>query len=165
MEKSNKRKYGSHLTSTDVFREFILPTIRPILKDYIWIDLYAGEGNLILPILNEISLDEREEFFRDHMYLFDIQPSMIEKCIERAKSFDISNSVIKNNIRLRDNLGSFPEFLKKEKIPLFHVTNPPYLYLGYIRKHNETKLFLKHFENQNAGYQDLYQIAWDWFHR
>ena len=51
MEKSNKRMYGSHLTSTDIFQEYILPDIKPILKDYTWIDLYAGEGNLILPIL------------------------------------------------------------------------------------------------------------------
>ncbi|MFX1489904.1 MAG: N-6 DNA methylase, partial [Promethearchaeota archaeon] len=159
MEKSHKRKYGSHLTSTDIFQEYILPDIKPILKDYIWIDLYAGEGNLILPILDVIPIEEREEFFRGHIFLFDIQSTMVEKCIENAKSLGISKNTIKKNIRLRDNLESFPQFLKKEKLPIFHITNPPYLYLGYIRKHIETKSFLKHFANQNIGYQDLYQIA------
>ncbi|GAG55096.1 unnamed protein product, partial [marine sediment metagenome] len=49
--------------------------------------------------------------------------------------------------------------LKNEHLPLYHITNPPYLYLGYIRKHKETQEYLKLFEGKNEGYQDLYQIA------
>ena len=45
------------------------------------------------------------------------------------------------------------------KFPIFHITNPPYLYIGYIQKHEETKKHLKYFQNNNKGYQDLYQIA------
>ena len=43
-EKSIKRKFGSHLTSIDIFNQFILPDIKKLLLDYIWIDLYAGEN-------------------------------------------------------------------------------------------------------------------------
>ncbi len=158
-EKSIKRKYGSHLTSIDIFNQFILPDIKNLLLDYIWIDLYAGEGNLILPILNEISLNDRREFFKDHIYLFDVQPSMVNKCIVNAISYGIPEYLAKNNIKLRDNLENFPSFLKGKTFPIYHITNPPYLYLGYIRKHQETQNYLKYFENENEGYQDLYQIA------
>ncbi|MCK4687124.1 MAG: SAM-dependent DNA methyltransferase, partial [Candidatus Lokiarchaeota archaeon] len=158
-EKSIKRKFGSHITSIEIFNQFILPDIKKLLLDYIWIDLYAGEGNLILPILNEISLNDRREFFKDHIYLFDVQPSMVNKCIANAFSYGIPEYLAKNNIKLRDNLENFPSFLKRKNIPIFHITNPPYLYLGYIRKHQETQNYLKYFENENRGYQDLYQIA------
>jgi type I restriction-modification system DNA methylase subunit len=49
--------------------------------------------------------------------------------------------------------------LKDSPFPLFHITNPPYLYLGYIRKHKETQKYLEFFKGKNRGYQDLYQIA------
>ncbi|MFN3967146.1 MAG: hypothetical protein ACK4JE_05565 [Endomicrobiia bacterium] len=39
----------------------------------------------------------------------------------------------------------------------YHITNPPYLYLGYIAKNSERNL--KYFSGPNEGYQDLYQIA------
>ncbi|MHA1765999.1 MAG: N-6 DNA methylase, partial [Promethearchaeota archaeon] len=40
-----------------------------------------------------------------------------------------------------------------------HITNPPYLYLGYIVKNKETQKYLPLFQGENKGYQDLYQIA------
>jgi hypothetical protein len=158
-EKSIKRKFGSHLTSVDIFNQFILPDIKNKLLDYIWIDLYAGEGNLILPILNEILLNDRKQFFKDHIYLFDVQRSMVNKCIMNAISYGIPEYLAKKNIKLRDNIEKFPSFIKRKNIPIYHITNPPYLYLGYIRKHQETKEYLKYFKNKNNGYQDLYQIA------
>ena len=84
---------------------------------------------------------------------------MVSKSTENAISYGIPLETAKCNIKLRDNLGSFPESLKKKGKPIFHITNPPYLYLGYIRKHKETEKHLKYFAEENKGYQDLYQIA------
>ncbi len=157
--KTNRRKYGVHLTSKKLFLDFIFPEIKKELSNHIWVDLFAGEGNLILPILDFLPQDTRESFFRDQVYLFDIQPSMIKKCTENAVKYGISPKIAKKKIILRDNLSNFPTFLKDESLPIYHITNPPYLYLGYIRKHEETQGFLKYFEGPNRGYQDLYQIA------
>ncbi len=158
-EKAKRRKYGQHLTSLDIFNKYILPEIENLLKNYLWVDLYAGEGNLILPILKEIQPDERETFFKDHIFLADIHEEMVNKCISNAESYGIYGEIARTNIKLRDNLESFPKMLKSKKFPIFHITNPPYLYLGYIKKHKETQNYLDYFKNENAGYQDLYQIA------
>lgn len=157
--KNHRRSLGVHLTSKGIFKEYILPEIKEKLFNYLWVDLYAGEGNLILPILDEIPIKERLNFFEDHIYLFDVQPEMVVRCISNAVSYGIPIDIAKKNIAIRDNLESFPLFLKNKKFPVFHITNPPYLYLGYIRKHEETKIHLKHFIGINEGYQDLYQIA------
>ncbi len=158
-ERYYRRTLGVHLTSKDIFNRYIFPRIKNILYNYIWVDLYAGEGNLILPILNSVPNKERIEFFKNHIYLFDIQKDMVEKSIENAIGYGIPKNIAKINIFQRDNLASFPKFLLKKKIPIFHITNPPYLYLGFIRKHKDTQVHLKYFEEKNRGYQDLYQIA------
>ncbi|GAH43494.1 unnamed protein product, partial [marine sediment metagenome] len=119
----------------------------------------AGEGNLILPILNEIPTGDRESFFQSHIFLFDVQEDMVQECIKNAEIYGISREIAEQNIKTRDNLESFPQILKQQKYPIFHITNPPYLYLGYIRKHVETQKYLCYFEKENEGYQDLYQIA------
>jgi hypothetical protein len=82
----NRRKFGMHLTSKDIFYKYIYPEIKQDLKNYIWVDLYAGEGNLILPILNFISQNERADFFLNHIFLFDIQKEMVNRCIKNAES-------------------------------------------------------------------------------
>ena len=155
----HRRSLGVHLTSKDIFIKYIFPEIQDKLWDYTWIDLYAGQGNLILPILDSISLEKRIQFFKNHIYLYDVQPIMVEKCIKDAENYGISSEVASHNIKLRDNLESFPEFLNNAQFPLYHITNPPYLYLGYIRKHRETQKYLEFFKGKNEGYQDLYQIA------
>jgi len=158
-EKAKRRKYGQHLTSFDIFYKYILPEIKNQLNNYLWVDLYAGEGNLILPILNELQPDKRETFFKDHVFLSDVHEEMVKKCISNAESYGISSENARTNIKLRDNLESFPQSLKHKPFPIFHITNPPYLYLGYIKKHKETQNYLNYFKNENEGYQDLYQIA------
>jgi len=77
-EKVKRRTFGEHLTSKDIFLEFIFPEIKDQLRQHIWVDLYCGEGNLILPILNHIPESERISFFEKHVYLFDVQPKMVE---------------------------------------------------------------------------------------
>jgi len=155
----HRRSLGFHLTSRRIFLEYIFPVILDELWDFTWIDLFAGEGNLILPILNSINQNKRVSFFKNHIYLFDIQEEMVQKCIKNAEVYGIPSKIASNNIKLRDNLESFPISLKKSEYPLYHITNPPYLYLGYIRKHSNTHQYLKLFEGINQGYQDLYQIA------
>ncbi|MFW9940250.1 MAG: N-6 DNA methylase [Candidatus Thorarchaeota archaeon] len=154
-----RRSFGVHLTSSEIFLEHIFPEIQDKLWKHRWIDLYAGEGNLILPVLNSINSKDRIKFFENHIFLFDINPEMVNKCIENAKNYGIPSEVASNNIKLRNNLESFPISLKNEQLSLYHITNPPYLYLGYIRKHKETQEHLKLFKGENEGYQDLYQIA------
>ncbi|MHA1670202.1 MAG: N-6 DNA methylase [Promethearchaeota archaeon] len=154
-----RRQYGIHLTSKDIFREFIFPHIKDKLNQYLWVDLFAGEGNLILPLLEEFHSEQRINFFKEHIFLFDIHQEMILRCINNAVSYGIPENIAKNNIMTRDNLLDFPESLKSKNFPIYHITNPPYLYLGYIMKHNDTREYLKYFHEKNVGYQDLYQIA------
>jgi hypothetical protein len=158
-ENKHRRSLGFHLTSRDIFLKYIFPEIKEKLWEYLWIDLYAGEGNLILPILDSISSENRIRFFKEHIFLFDIQPQMVQKCITNANNYGIPSQIANKNIQLRNSLESFPIFLKNAQFPLFHITNPPYLYLGYIRKHKETQKYLEFFKCKNEGYQDLYQIA------
>ena len=158
-EKAKRRKYGQHLTSFDIFYKYILPEIKTNLWEHLWIDLYSGTGNLILPILKEIPPDEREKFFKEHIFLADVHEEMVNKCISNAVMYGISEEIARTNIKVRDNLESFPQILNRKNFPIFHITNPPYLYLGYIKKHKETQNYLDYFKNENVGYQDLYQIA------
>lgn len=158
-EIEKRRKFGVHLTSKEIFHKYIYPEIKLDLNDYIWVDFYAGEGNLVLPILRYIDPSKREDFFLNHIFLFDVQEDMVKKCIKNAQWYGISEEVAKSNILIRDNLDTFPQFIKEKMFPIYHITNPPYLYLGYIKKHLETQQYLKYFKGENNGYQDLYQIA------
>lgn len=155
-EEKKRREFGAHLTSIDIFKKFIYPDIKDILYKYTWIDLFAGEGNLILPILESIPKNKRVDFFKEHIFLFDIQKEMVERAVENAKKYGIPYETAIQNIKVKDTLKNYPDF-KFLKYPVYHITNPPYLYLGYIAKNSERNL--KYFSGANAGYQDLYQIA------
>jgi len=158
-KKSNHRRrtFGEHFTSTDIFDKYILPYIEKDLYKYIWVDLYAGEGNLILPILDLIPKNKRCEFFKQRIFLFDIQKNNIEKAIEKAVSYGIPAKIAEKNIVQQDTLKNFQKQLLNLKYPIFHITNPPYLYIGYIVKHGGRNL--SYFHGENEGYQDIYQIA------
>ena len=158
-ERKRVRSLGEHLTPSSVFTEFILPKIEGRIYEYIWIDLFAGEGNLILPILERIPVAERAEFFSRHIYLFDIQEKMVKKSIENAVYYGVPERLAESNITVQDTLDEYPYFLKKKTNSIFHVTNPPYLYIGYIAKNNGTDCKIKYFSGENRGLQDLYQIA------
>lgn len=159
VESKKRRKFGQHFTTVSIFEEFILPYIKDDLHDYVWVDLFAGEGNLIFPILNLIPKHERISFFESHIFLFDIQPEWTEKSIQNAQNYGIPEKLARKNIQTRDCMSNYPHFLRKLEHPVYHVTNPPYLYLGYIVKTTATQKYLPLFKNENKGLQDLYQIA------
>jgi len=93
MNNKERRKFGAHLTSIDIFEEHILPKIENTLDNYIWVDLYCGEGNLILPILKKIPLEKRNSFFEKNIFLFDVQKDMVEKAINNPLlDVDVSNA-------------------------------------------------------------------------
>ncbi len=126
---------------------------------YRWVDLFAGKGDLVFPLLELTPPAERADFFREHIFLYDIQPEMVARCIQRAVRLGIPESLARENIRQQDTLANYPVEILNSTLPVYHITNPPYLYLGYIVKHPETQPYLKYFEGANEGYQDLYQIA------
>lgn len=152
-----RRYYGEHLTSIEIFKKFILPYIKEKLYRHTWVDLYAGEGNLILPILNYIDKKERIEFFTNRIYLFDIQEEKVKKSVCNAISYGIPEAVAVKNIIKRDTLKNYPDFINNKDYPVLHITNPPYLYIGYIVKKGGRNF--TYFKDENKGYQDLYQIA------
>ncbi len=159
VHRDDKRAFGEHLTPIQIFKKYILPNIKSHLKNYVWVDLFAGEGNLILPILELIPMKQRASFFERHMFLFDTQKKQVELAISNAVNLGVPTDVANNNIQQRDTLRDYPDFLLSLDKPIFHITNPPYLYIGYIVKHKRTQKYLDYFTGCNKGYQDLYQLA------
>lgn len=158
-EVRRRRALGEHLTPEQMVRRFILPEILPLRWKYRWVDLFAGEGNILFPLLNEVPPRERCRFFAEHVFMYDIQRDMVERARARAVEMGIPAEVVSRNIRQADTLERFPQELQGPGRPIYHVTNPPYLYLGYIVKHPETRDHLKYFRGANEGLQDLYQVA------
>lgn len=155
--KLDRRIYGIHFTSVEIFNQYILPQIRDSIQKYLWVDLFCGEGNLIVPLLNLVPEKDREQFFSEHILCFDIKEDAIDKAVGKAMEYGIPKSLARERIKVRDTLKDYPQF--ESKHPVFHITNPPYLYLGYIRKHEKAVNELLYFRGRNKGYQDLYQIA------
>lgn len=158
-ERKRRRALGEHLTPSALFREYVLPQLAPLRTQYRWVDMFAGDGDLILPLLELTPPAERAEFFREHIFLYDIQPEKVDRCIQRVVQLGVPESLARQNIQCRDTLAEYPSEILNSSLPVYHVTNPPYLYIGYIVKHPETQPYLQYFKGINEGYQDLYQIA------
>jgi type I restriction-modification system DNA methylase subunit len=136
-----------------------LPEIKDKLYSYLWADLFCGEGNLILPILNLVPPEKRETFFLKHIILFDIQEEMVEKAVKKACGYGIPEDIARQRIMIRDTIKDYPTFILNSEFPVFHITNPPYLYKGYIAKQKSNKRLLEYFSGDFEPYQDLYQLA------
>lgn len=154
-----RRHLGEHLTSETIFASYILPEIIEERDQYVWVDLFCGEGNLILPILGTIPEKKRESFFKDHIFLCDVQKDMVRRAVRQAVSYGISEDIAQERIKINDSLRHFPDELAPVKEHVYHVTNPPYLYIGYIRKNRELYHYSDLFKGAGEGLQDLYQIA------
>ncbi|MEO0181214.1 MAG: N-6 DNA methylase [candidate division WOR-3 bacterium] len=154
--KNKRRFYGEHLTPDRICEEYILPYIANFLWDRLWVDLFCGEGSLIYPLVKAVEPSKRNAFFADHVLMFDVQAEQVEKAINKAVELGISRSIAQKRIMVRDTLFDYPTEMFG-KLSVVHITNPPYLYLGYIAK--KAKEHLRYFQGNNDGYQDLYQIA------
>ncbi len=119
--------------------------------------MFCGEGNLILPILELVDLNQRNQFFENHIFLFDIQKSLVEKAILNAIKYGIKESLARKNIIQMDTIKHYPKFILNTNLPIYHITNPPYLYIGHIAKSKSN--IIDYFKKENEGYQDLYQLA------
>ncbi len=157
--KISRRTYGQHFTAANICKTYILPHIIPILWKYCWSDLFAGEGDLIFPLLDQIKPTQRLNFFRDHILLRDIQVDYVESCIRRAKTYGIPEELARRNIQVQDSLDESATLSITSQYPIFHLTNPPYLYVGYIMKNRDSIKLRHYFQGKNTGYQDLYQLA------
>ena len=74
-EEKQRRKFGQHFTSADIFEQFIFPKIRDRLSEYIFVDLFAGKGNLILPLLKCVVPQNRLNFFQQQIFLLMFNPN------------------------------------------------------------------------------------------
>lgn len=153
----HNRLFWQHLTNKDIFIKYIFPEIQQDLFNYSFVDYYAWEWNLILPILDWIDEDKRIEYFKKHIFLFEIQDDLVNKAIENAWNYWIPKEIAKQNIKQNDSLKNYPKI--SSNLPIFHITNPPYLYIWYIKKHEETYHYLDYFKNDFSWLQDLYQLA------
>jgi hypothetical protein len=82
-------------------RDYILPELAPVLTQYRWVDLFAGKGDLIFPILEQVPPAERADFFAEHIRLYDIQPQMVAHCIQRAVALGVPEPLAREHIRQR----------------------------------------------------------------
>jgi len=160
MDELTRKIYGAYETPTWIFSKIILPHIKDVLWDYLWVDLYCGSGNLILPMLELIPESDRVVFFEEHVFLCDILPEMVQRARYRASNYGIPPDLASKRIVVRNTFEQYPiDIFKKSNTKIFHITNPPYLYIGYIVKNKQARFWLRYFAGLFRGLQDLYQLA------
>ena len=156
---SNKKKYGLFLTPVEVFNNYIYKNIKDKINDYVFVDFFCGNGNLVLQILNHIQLEKRNEYFKNHIFLFDIIQNQVEIAIKNAVNLGIDEAIARQNIKVRDTIKNYPkELVERFGDKLFHITNPPYGNVHFIGR-SEYKENMKYFNGRYKNFQDLYQLA------
>jgi methylase of polypeptide subunit release factors len=156
---TDRRKFGAFLTPEKISTRFVLPPLKGRLAEFLWVDMYCGEGSLLLPLLHLIPERERTAFFEKRVLLFDIQGKMIERAREKAVSLGVSAEAARRNIVRGDSLASVPGRVRESPLPVWHITNPPYIYAGHIMKGGDLAPLQAYLRGQNEGYQDTYQVA------
>lgn len=129
-ERKRRRTLGEHLTPSQMFDTYIAPELLPVLYTYRFVDLFAGRGHLIFPLVEQVPSKQRPDFFREHILMYDVQQEMVEFCVRRAVALGIPEPLARQNIRQQDTLAHYPEAVAHSTLPVYHVTNPRYLYLG-----------------------------------
>lgn len=66
-ERKRRRNLGEHLTPSQIFESYILPELLPVRHAYRFVDLFAGRGHLIFPLVEQIPPNERADFFHEHI--------------------------------------------------------------------------------------------------
>jgi len=156
---SKTKKYGLFLTPVEVFNKYIYDYIKDKTNDYVFVDFFCGSGNLVLPILDHISPAQRNEYFKNHIFLFDILQSQVEIAIKNAVNLGVNETTARQNIKVRDTIKDYPkELVEKFGGKLFHITNPPYGNVHFIGR-SEYKESMKYFTGRYENFQDLYQLA------
>ena len=153
------KQYGVFLTPVDIFEKYIFDNIKNYLNDFVFVDFFCGTGNLILPILNHIDADKRVDYFKNHIFMFDILQEQVDIAIKNAKIYGIPENLAKENIKVKDSISDYPtDLINKYGDRLFHITNPPYLSTRVIGR-SRFKLELKRFKGDYSKFTDIYQLA------
>ena len=158
-QNSKTKKYGLFLTPVEVFDKYIYDYIKDKINDYAFVDFFCGSGNLVLPLLNHIPLEKRNEYFKSHIFLFDILQNQAEIAIKNAVNLGVDEATARQNIKVRDTIKDYPkELVERFGDKLFHITNPPYGNVHFIGR-SEYKENMKYFTGRYEDFQDLYQLA------
>ncbi|MCL4329727.1 MAG: N-6 DNA methylase [Candidatus Thermoplasmatota archaeon] len=159
MKAVGNRNYGEHLTPGRIVREYIVPWALPELFSYAIVDMFCGEGDMIIPLLEQVPAEKRAAFVSERVWLYDIQERMVSRTVDRLVSIGIPGRIAESKVTVRDTLEHYPAEPRRSGFPVFHITNPPYMYLGYIRKNSSSRALYRYFSGGNRGLQDLYQVS------
>ena len=156
---ASTKQYGIFPTPIEIFEKYIFDKIKDSLNDFIFVDFFCGSGNLVLPILGHINASERIDYFKEHIFMFDVIPDQVNKSIENAVKYGIPKDVASDNIKVRDTIVNYPsELVDKYGDRIFHITNPPYLSTHVIGRSN-FKSEMSKFKGECSAFNDLYQLA------
>ena len=159
MVQKQTKQYGVFPTPIEIFENYIFGLIKDKINDFVFMDLFCGSGNLVLPILGHIDSDKRIDYFKDHIFMFDVLQEQVDKSIENAKKYGIPENIARENIKVRDTIANYPiELTDKYGDKIFHITNPPYLSTHVIGR-SSFKSDISKFEGEYSSFSDFYQIA------
>lgn len=147
---------GQHFSPEVYFQRHLRERLLPHLETHLFADLFGGQGALLLPLLEALPLEERNAWAKEHLYLADLDEKALEQARARLVALGVSPETARQVAERRDTLRSYPaERLAGRAV--YHVTNPPYLYLGRVRKTPGLRHLLPLF--QNSAHTDLYALA------
>lgn len=154
-----KKQLGQYFTPEELFDEFIRPHIEEKITNRFWTDLFAGEGNLILPILRLVPKERREEFFAKQVYLQEIDERLTSRLTEKLEKLGIAKELVSQRVKIGDSFREYPDFSDGNNLTITHITNPPYRYIGSIKKDPRARHLSELFSGPFKRLQDIYQIA------
>lgn len=145
---------GIHYSPED-FYPHLRPYLLPHLHSHRFVDLFGGQGNLLLPLVQEVPPGERNAWAERHLLLVDLREEAVERARVRLVASGLTPETARRVARRGDSLRE--ELLPQDGLPVFHLTNPPFLYLGQIRKNPALHSLLPLF--RGTGATDLYALA------